>query len=143
MLTDTAFTSCTFDTCTFFDARFVRCKLVGSTFRRCELDLVQVDGGNWSFVTLAGADLSRTVWRDTRLTESDLTGVRAREATWRDLDLTNAELAGIDLRGTDLRGSSLWSLDPARATLTDAVVTARQAVVVAGNLGLDIRDDED
>jgi fluoroquinolone resistance protein len=140
--TDSAFTGCTFAYCTFFDARFVRCKLVGSTFTGCEFDLVQVDGGNWGFVALAGAALGSTQWRGVRLTEADLDRVQAVGAVWRDLDLTGASLVGIDLRQADLRGSSLWSLDPAAAQLSGAIVTPEQALVIAAALGLDVRVDD-
>jgi len=140
--TDSAFTGCTFAYCTFFDARFVRCKLVGSTFTGCEFDLIQVEGGNWGFVSLPGADLASTVWRGVRLTEADLDRVRAVGAVLRDLDLTGASMAGIDLRDADLRGSALWSLDPADAQVGGAVVTPEQALVIAARLGLDVRTEE-
>jgi len=106
------------------------------------VDLVQVDGGNWSFVALPGAALGSTQWRGVRLTEADLDRVQAVGAVWRDLDLTGASLVGIDLRQADLRGSSLWSLDPAAAQLSGAIVTPEQALVIAAALGLDVRVDD-
>ena len=53
--TDSAFTGCTFSRCTFFDAAFERTRLVGSRFDDCTFDLLKVDGGNWSFVSLRRA----------------------------------------------------------------------------------------
>ena len=38
---------------------FTDCKLVGSRFDRCRFDGLTVDGGDWSFTGLAGADLRR------------------------------------------------------------------------------------
>jgi uncharacterized protein YjbI with pentapeptide repeats len=136
-----AFVNCTFTRCSFFDASFTGCKLVGSTFRDCSFDLVKVEGGDWSFVGLPGADLGSARLVDVRLREADLTGVRAVNGTLRGLDLSGASLARADLRGCDLRGSDLSALDPGTALLTGAVITGGQAVVVALALGLDVRPD--
>ncbi len=58
--TDSAFVNCTFTGSSLFDATFTGCKFVGSTFTRCNFAMIKVTGGGWSFVDLAGADLSRT-----------------------------------------------------------------------------------
>src|SRR6201996_7207605 len=70
--TDVAFLNCTFVNCTFFDATFTRCKLVGSTFERCTFDITEVEGGDWSFVTLARTDLGTATFRNVRMRETDL-----------------------------------------------------------------------
>lgn len=57
--TQTAFTGCTFVRCNLFDAAFTDCKLVGSSFEGCALDLLKVSGGDWSYAGLAAADLRR------------------------------------------------------------------------------------
>lgn len=106
-----AFLNCVFTRCSFFDSTFTGCKLVGSRFADCSLDLLTVDGGDWSFVTL------------------------------RDLDLSGADLSRADLTGCDLRGSDLSSVDPREVVLRDAIVTPLQAVVLAGALGVDVRPD--
>lgn len=54
---NSAFTRCVFTRCLLVDATFTGCKLVGSTFTECELRPLCVDGGEWSFVSLARADL--------------------------------------------------------------------------------------
>jgi fluoroquinolone resistance protein len=51
-----AFENCTFVRCTFLNAALVECKFVGSRFDACTFDQLRVEGGNWSFVGLAGAD---------------------------------------------------------------------------------------
>jgi fluoroquinolone resistance protein len=43
------------------------------------------------------------------------------------------------LDGCDLRGSDLDSLQPSNTAVVGAIVDARQAVVIAQNLGLDVR----
>ena len=138
---DAAFVNCTFVNCSFFDARFTDCKLVGSTFDRCTFDVMQVAGGNWSHVSLAGADLRRASFRGTRLREADLTGVRCQGAPLRDVDLSGALLHGAKLAGCDLRGSDLSALDPNVVELRGAIVTYEQALVVAAALGLDVRPE--
>ena len=71
--TDAAFLNCTFSSCSFFQAEFTACKFVGSAFDRCSFDLVTVDGGDWSFVAIPGADLTKATFTGTRMREADLT----------------------------------------------------------------------
>ena len=135
---DAAFTNCTFTGCNFFDARFTGCKLVGSTFDRCTFDLLMVEGGDWSWVGLSGADLRKATFRSVRLREADLTGVRFEGATIRDTDLSSALLHGASFHGADLRGSDVSALDPLQCDVRDALIDVEQAMVIAVALGLRI-----
>jgi uncharacterized protein YjbI with pentapeptide repeats len=58
----------------------------------------------------------------------------------RDNDLSGAVLRQTDLTNCDLRGSDLSAFDPLTLDLKRAVITPDQAVVLAMNLGLEIRD---
>ena len=100
-----------------------------------------MDGGDWSFVAMPDADLTRATLAGTRLREADLTGLRAAGATLRGLDLSAAELTGAHLGGADLRGSDLSALDLRDAQLTGAVIDVAQAVVLVTSIGLDVRPD--
>ena len=140
--TEAAFVGCRFTRCSFFDARFERSKLVGSTFDGCEFDVLRVEGGNWSFVTLTSADLRSARITGTRMREADLGRANLAGATLRDCDLSGAFWEGADLSGADLRGSDLSSIDPLTVTLRGALVGIDQAVVVAEALGLDVRPDD-
>ena len=111
---DAAFLNCTFTGCDFFAVKFSNCKLTGSTFERCKFAQLSVDGGDWSFVALPGADLRKVTLR----------GVRMREAE-------------ADLRGSDLSAFDPWSVD-----LQRAVIDWQQAISIAVNLGLEVRTDE-
>jgi uncharacterized protein YjbI with pentapeptide repeats len=136
-----AFVNCTFLRSSFFDASFAGCKLVGSSFEKCTFELLKVEGGDWSFVSLAAADLRSARFEDVRMRESDLTDVKAAGATLTGLDLSAALLLGADLTGADLRRSDLSALDPAETKVVDAIVTFDQAVNVARGLGFDVRAD--
>jgi len=138
-LLNVAFVNCTFTGCNFFDATFTGCKLVGSRFTNCTLDLMTVDGGDWSFAVLAQADLRRATLTALRMREADLRGVRA--TSLRECDLSGALFEKADLTGCDLRGSDLSSLDPGQVRLTGAVITVDQAVLLALAQGLDVRAD--
>ena len=78
--TDAAFLNCSFNQCNFFDASFTDSKFVGSKFERCKFAQLKVHGGDWSFVSLAGADLRTARLTDCRLREADLTAVWADRA---------------------------------------------------------------
>jgi fluoroquinolone resistance protein len=137
--TDAAFVNCTFTNCSFFDATFTGCKMVGSMFDRCTFGLLKVRGGDWSFVGLPGADLSKSEIVGVRMRECDLTAARCTDATLRHTDLSGALLHRADLSRTDLRGSELSTLDPLAASLRGAVIDPDQAAVLAQALGLDVR----
>src|SRR5690606_27395474 len=64
-----AFVACSFRSCSFFDASFTGCKLTGSTFAGCTFGLLKADGGDWSFTSLAGADLRGSTFDGVRLRE--------------------------------------------------------------------------
>nr|MDT0658527.1 pentapeptide repeat-containing protein [Micromonospora sp. DSM 115978] len=131
-----AFVNCVFTGCSFFDATFTSCKLVGSTFVRCTFGLFKVSGGDWSFVSLAGADLEKASIVSARMREADLTGAKLVGAAIQHVDLSGASLARANLTKADLRGSDLSTLDPLTAELRDAVIDADQAFTVATTLGL-------
>jgi uncharacterized protein YjbI with pentapeptide repeats len=114
--------------------------MVGSTFERCTFDITEADGGDWSFVTLARADLGSATFRNVRMREADLTDAKCEGATFRDCDLSGAVWTGADLSRADLRGSDISSINPAGTALRHAVITADQAVMVAMALGLDVRE---
>jgi uncharacterized protein YjbI with pentapeptide repeats len=134
-----AFTNCTFINCTFYDARFTGCKLIGSMFDRCTYDVLQVVGGNWSFVGMPGADLRTASFRGVRMREADLTGARCQGSSLRDVDLSGASLHGADLSRCDLRGSDLSALEPGNVELRGAIITIDQTIVIAESLGLEVR----
>ncbi|HEX5871551.1 MAG TPA: pentapeptide repeat-containing protein [Longimicrobium sp.] len=136
---DAAFVNCTFAGCTFYNTRFTECKFLGSMFDRCTYDVMKVEGGNWSFVGMPGADLRNASFRGTRLREADLTGVRLQGTTVRDADLGGASLHGADLRGCDLRGSDLSGLEPENVQLRGAIITIDQTITIAEALGLEVR----
>ncbi len=136
--TGAAFTNCTFKRCTFFDTRFEQCKVVGSLFQQCTFNLLQVSGGDWSFVALPGADLRGAVVEGVRMREADLAGARLEGATVVNVDLSGAALHGAKLTGADLRGSDLSALDPLTVELAGARIDLEQAAVIAGALGFDV-----
>src|SRR5690606_7132767 len=105
-------------------------------FDSCTYDLLKVDGGDWSFTGLQGADLSRAAFKDVRMREADLAGARCAGASFRGVDLSGSSLRGADFSGCDLRGSDISGIDPFTAELARAVIDPFQAVVLARALGL-------
>lgn len=97
-------------------------------FDGCSYDLLKVEGGDWSFTGLPGADLRRASFRGVRLREADLTGARCAGVVLRDVDLSGAWTHKADFTGCDLRGSEISSIDPYTGELENA-------------RGLDVRHD--
>lgn len=141
-LVRTALTGCTFSGCDLSGVTATDCKLVGSRFDRCRFDLLLVEGGDWSFTGLPGADLRRARFTGVRMREADLSRARLQASSVREGDLSAALLHRADLSRCDLRGTDLAGLDPLGTTMTGAVVDVQQALVLAVALGLDVRTDE-
>jgi fluoroquinolone resistance protein len=135
---DAAFINCTFVMCSFFDSRFAGCKLVGSMFDQCTFGPLEVEGGDWSFVGMPGADLRQATFRKLTMREADLTGARFDGAIVRDVDLSGALLHKASFNGADLRGSDLSAFDPLTVDLADATIDLEQAAVIAVAFGLRI-----
>ncbi|HEY7045776.1 MAG TPA: pentapeptide repeat-containing protein [Jatrophihabitantaceae bacterium] len=136
-----AFANCYFANCSFFDASFTGCKFLGSTFERCTFDRLTVRGGDWSFVTLAGADLGTATFEDVRMREADLTAARCDGGKLRNVDLSGASLGRASFERCDLRGSDISAIDPLSMPVSGAIITWEQAAVLAATLGLDVRSE--
>ena len=122
-----------------FETHFTECKFVGSTFEKCSHDLMTVAGGNWSHVGLAGADLRKSTFHNTRLREADMSSARCDGTSLLDCDLSGALLTNVDFTDADLRGSDISALDPENARVRGAIITMEQAISIATALGLDVR----
>ena len=70
-----------------------------------------------------------------RETDNDIVHAAAR-----DCDLSGARLDRAVFDNCDLRGSDLSAMDPRSTRLNGAVIDPRQAMELAGALGLRIRD---
>jgi fluoroquinolone resistance protein len=141
-LTGAAFLNCLFTRCSFFDATLRGCKLLGSSFDRCRFGELCVEGGDWSFAALPGAELARSRFTDVRMREVDLIGAQCQGAVMLRVDLSGSSLARVDFSTADLRGSDLSSLDPMSVRLEGTIVDPDQAIVLAGALGVDVRLEE-
>jgi len=133
--TRTAFLRCVFRRTNLFDATFVQCKMTGSVFESAELRPLTVDGGDWSYVRLRGADLRGVSFRGVRLSEADLTDADLTDCDLRESDLSYATLRGATLTGADLRGANVTGVDLSELRLAGAVLDVAQAMQVARGLG--------
>ncbi|WP_375478836.1 pentapeptide repeat-containing protein [uncultured Jatrophihabitans sp.] len=139
--TSAAFVNCVFVGCRFVGTVLRDCKLVGSSFERCDLGRTTVTGGDWSFAMLRAADLRTARFSDVRMRECDLRGIDARGGFLRSCRTEAAQWHNAVLDRCDLRGSDLESIDPANVSLAGARITWEQAVVLAAAFGLDVVPD--
>lgn len=110
-------------------------------FSDCQFHYMRVEDSDWAFVGLPGADLEKAAFLRTRLREADLTGARCQGSSIRDSDLSGAWLHRADFTACDLRGSDLSALDPKESQIKDAIIQLDQTLVIAENLGFDVRLD--
>ena len=132
---DTAFLRCRFHRTSLFAATLSGCKLTGSEFLDTVLRPLQVDGGDWSYVRLRGADLSGVSLRGVRLAEADLTEAVAKDCDLRECDLSHARIHHTDFSGADLRGARLDGVDVLSASWTRTKVDVAQSVSFAAAHG--------
>src|SRR5699024_6201436 len=122
LLTDTSFTGCRMT-----GAALTSLRGIGYTIAQCNLMLAQckgidlsgqnLEGLRMDEADLSGADLSNTVWVESRL----------REVSW-----VGASFAGADLRGADLGQPTLAQAGQLRG----ATITPAQAGMLLGGLGI-------
>lgn len=136
-----AYINCTFISCNFFDSKFIDSKFVGSMFNDCQFHHMRVADSDWAFVGLPGADLEKASFLRTRLREADLTGARCHGSSVRESDLSGAWLHSADFTKCDLRGSDLSALDPKETQIKEAIINLDQTLMIAENLGFDVRID--
>ena len=107
------------------------CKLTGSIFLRCDLRPITVEGGDWSYVSLRGADLRGVSLAGLRLAEADLSDADLSGGSLVGADLSHARLRGVKLRGADLRGAVLDGCEVDLVDWTDVRIDLAQAVLLA------------
>jgi uncharacterized protein YjbI with pentapeptide repeats len=110
-------------------------------FDGCTFGALRVEGGDWSFVGLPGADLRGSRFTGVRMREVDLIGARLQNAALRGCDLSAAWFHQAELDGCDLRDSDLTVLNLDTARYAGAVIDPRQAAVVAAALGFTVAVD--
>lgn len=96
-------------------------------------------GGDWSFTSLAGADLRGAAFADIRMREADLAGVRGEGMSMRNADLSGASFHNADFTRCDFRGSDVSSLDAVVTRVVGAIIDVDQAIAVASAIGFDVR----
>ena len=106
-----AFLRCTFTAAVLRDATFDGCKLTGSDLSGAMLRPLRVIGGDWSYVTCAGSDLTGLDLSGVKLAEADLSESTLHEANLRGCDLRHARVHHTDFAGADLRGADLDGVD--------------------------------
>lgn len=132
----TAFLRCRFLRTSLFAARLAGCKLVGSVFEGpCVLKPLRVEGGDWSYVSLRGQDLSGLDLSGVRLHGADLSIADLRGTGLRRCDLGHARFEEAVTAGLDLRGADLEAVDLRTWDLTGVRLDLAQAVQLVGSYG--------
>jgi fluoroquinolone resistance protein len=112
-------------------ARLARCKLVGSTFVRCEFRPMTVEAGDWSYVVMRGENLRGISFAGVGLAEADLSDADLTDASLAGADLAHARLRGVKLHGADLRGAVLDGCDVDLVDWKGVRIDVAQAVLLA------------
>jgi fluoroquinolone resistance protein len=131
-----AFLRCTFRNAVLRDAVFDGCKLTGSDLFGAVLRPIRVVGGDWSYVTVRGSDLSGLDLSGVKLAEVDLSESMLHRAVLRDCDLRHARVHHTDFGDADLRGADLEGVDLLGAFWRGAHVDLAQSGLFVIALGL-------
>ncbi|MGH3344338.1 MAG: pentapeptide repeat-containing protein [Carbonactinosporaceae bacterium] len=139
----TAFLRCRFRRTSWFAAVLTDCKLSGSTFvDGCVLRPLTVEGGgDWSYVSLRGQDLSGLDLSGVRLREADLSDADLWRAVLRRADLSYVRLHGTRLGGADLRGADLSGVRLQDLALDAVKLDIGQAAALATAYGAEVHWD--
>ena len=118
------------------------CRLVGMRLSASSLEDVQISKCNaelarfWA-CSFKAARFDHCVLREASFDDSDFSGV-----IFRDCDLSQADLRNTKLKGADLRGSNLTGVQVGIRDLQGVIVTAIQAIQLAGLLGMTIQEED-
>ena len=145
---DARFDACDVSGADWDKARFRRvvwaeCRLWGTAllqasfddvlFEDCKAEKSVFASGAFRSVRFTKCDL-----REASFQEADLTDVEFHEC-----DLSRADLRGARLKGTDLRGSVIDDVQVGVKELQGVVIEPAQAVVLAGLLGLIVKESDE
>jgi len=135
------FYECKFVDCSIAEAIFHQCKFIDSTFKNCDLSLLQIPECIFSGVTfevtkLIGIDWTKANWSATLLQEPptfvlcvlnhstfiglDIKGSQIKDCIASDVDFREADLTQVDFGGTDLNESIFSKTNLTKADLSRA-----------------------
>ena len=144
-LTDVLLENCSFSACHLQDLAACRvtlrgCKLMGVGMTHSLLRDVSFLGCNLRYAAMGGSRLKAVLFDGCSLQESDCSEWRWKDTAFSDCDLRKAQLLHTSLNGMDLRSCELDSFRLAPQDLKGAIVTPEQAMMLAGFLGVVIRE---
>lgn len=142
------FEQCTFSRCDLTEIRWTGAKLHGVKFDNCnlnglrwntlttlflklELTQCQATFGDWSDMELNGARML-----ETDFTGADFSGTDARKVDWSGSRLRDSIFQRTDLRESDLRTATNWSIDPVENKVRGARFSPSDLEGLIGRLGI-------
>lgn len=120
-------------------AEFVNCKMLGTnlveavlrnvTFKGCKCDYAFFSFANFKQVSFEGCDLS----------QSDFQRALLAKFAFLKCNLSMAQCSGVSFRGLDISDCEIEGIVAGPDDLKGAVISAQQAVLLAGNFGLEVK----
>ena len=139
MLEGCAFLGCRLERARLSFATLRDCKTTGTTFLRCELRPLTVEGGDWSCAACAAPTCAASALAGVRLAEADLVRRRpARAATCPAPTSSTPGCAGCELGGADLRGADLSGCEVDRVDWAGVRIDVETAVLLARSRGAEV-----
>lgn len=117
----------------------IECRLIGMRAIECHWQDVLVQNCDMRYAQLNDGQVRGCEFKVCRLEESDLRGTDLEGTIFSDVILRRADLSRAKLRDTDLRGADIEGICVRSEDLRGAIVSAPQAVDLAGLLGLIIK----
>lgn len=122
--------------------RFERCKLLGARFDSCHTFLLAFtfDACILDLATFHGLRLKGTKFDRCRMRETDLSSADFTNGSFAGCDLGAAVFDGTVLEGTDFRGASNYSIDPATNRIRKARFSRDGVAGLLDRTGIIIED---
>lgn len=131
-LSEMNFLNCEFQNCNFSnvnlykvsfrDIKFNACKILGGRFEQCNqlMSGLYFDNCNISLSSFGKLKMRKTIFRNSRITESDFTETDLSESVFDTCDLAGSVFRHTNLSGVDLRTAISFSIDPERNIIKKA-----------------------
>lgn len=126
-----AFLGCRFKYATFFATVFDECKMTGSAFEGSDCELMQINGGDWSFCQLRYLSFCKQSFENIRFYEADLSGTKFRKCNIIGCEFNNTIAENLSFDCCDLRGSDINGMDLRTVDFKGSKVDLQQCVLIA------------
>lgn len=143
--TDISFRNCDlsntdFGECNFYRVEFINCKLLGCDLGGSVFNHVLIESSNGIYSNFTNGKIRNTLIQNSDFRNGAFNNCKIESFSFENCNLSESEFSHTPLKGMDLRNSRIENLHCNIPDLRGAVVSSYQAVELAKQIGIIIKD---